>query len=125
MSQKYDAGLKQRRKILGNEWVDHSLQNLNNFNSDFQNFITRYVWGEIWTRPGLDERTRRCMVLSTMMALGRWEEFKLHVRAAIKAGFTKDDFKEIIMQQAVYCGVPVGNHATHEVQIILTEMNML
>ena len=118
----YEKGLEQRRKVLGDEWVDRSLAGLNDFNSEFQNFITRYVWGEIWTRPGLDERTRRCMVLGTMMALGRWEEFRLHVGAALRAGFAQDDIKEIILQQSVYCGVPTGNHATAEAQKVINEM---
>ena len=96
----YDKGLSTRRKILGDAWVDRSLANLNDFNSEFQNFITRYVWDEVWNRPAIDHKTRRYMVLSTMMALGRWEEFRLHVGAAMRAGFTKDDIKEIIIQQA-------------------------
>ena len=124
MSNDYEEGLESRRKVLGDEWVDRSLANLNNFNSEFQNFITRYVWKEIWTRPAIDQKTRRYMVLSTMMALGRWEEFRLHVGAAMRAGFTKDDIKEIILQQSVYCGVPMGNHATAEAQRVFDEMKL-
>ena len=121
----YDQGLKTRRHVLGDQWVENSLAGLDEFNTDFQNFITRYVWAEIWTRPGLDERTRRFMVLSTMMALGRWEEFRLHVAAALSAGFTKQDFKEIILQQAVYCGVPAGNHAMAEAQRVFDELKVV
>lgn len=119
MANGYDEGLSMRRQVLGDEWVDRSLANRNAFNTEFQDFITRYVWGEIWTRPGLDQRTRRCMVMSTMIALGRWEEFRLHVGAALRAGFTPDDIKEIILQAAVYCGVPAGNHATAEAQAVI------
>ena len=105
-------GMKTRRKVLGANWVDRADKNRNAFNSEWQDFITRSPWGEIWTRPHFDERTRRVLVMGTMIALGRWEEFKLHVSAALsEAGFTADDIKEIVLQQAVYCGVPAGNHA--------------
>ena len=101
-----------RRKVLGDAHVDRATQTATPLNREFQDLITRYVWGEIWTRPGLDQRTRRVLVIGTMIALGRWEEFKLHVRAAVnEGGFTADDVKEIILQQAVYCGVPAANHA--------------
>ena len=85
------------------------------FNREFQDHITRCVWGEVWTRPHFDERTRRILVIGTMMALSRWDEFRLHVRAALaEGGFTADDIKEIILQQTVYCGAPAGNHAFKE-----------
>ena len=77
-----------RREVLGDAWVDRSIEKRNAFNTEFQDMITRIVWGEIWTRPGLDRKTRRCMVLASMIALGRWEEFKLHVRAALDDGVT-------------------------------------
>jgi len=115
----YDKGLSMRRQVLGDEWVDRSLASRNAFNDEFQDLITRYVWGEIWTRPGLDQKTRRCMVMSTMIALGRWEEFRLHVGAALRAGFTPDDIKEIILQASVYCGVPAGNHAVAEALAVM------
>ena len=105
-------GEKTRRRILGDAHVDRAAQNLTPLNKEFQELITRYVWGEIWTRDGLDERTRRVLVIGTMIAIGRWEEFKMHVRAAVvEGGFTEDDVKEIILQQAVYCGVPAAHHA--------------
>jgi 3-oxoadipate enol-lactonase / 4-carboxymuconolactone decarboxylase len=101
-----------RRRVLGDEHVDRAIATTTPLNADFQELITRYVWGEIWTRPGLDERTRRVLVLGTMIALGRWEEFAMHVRAAVEqGGFTAEDIKEIVLQQAVYCGVPAANHA--------------
>ena len=105
-------GMAMRRKILGDAHVDRAVAKTTPFTADFQDFLTRGVWGEIWTRGGLDERTRRVLVLGTLIALGRWEEFALHVRAAVtEGGFTPDEIKEIVMQQAVYCGVPAANHA--------------
>ena len=106
------AGEAMRRKVLGDAHVDRALGTATPLNQDFQELITKYVWGEIWTRPGLDERTRRVLVIGTMVALGRWEEFKLHLRAAVvEGGFSEQDVKEILLQQAVYCGVPAANHA--------------
>ena len=107
-----DDGMTQRRKVLGNAWVDKSIASRNSFNADFQDLITRYAWGEIWTRPGLDLRSRRLIVLGTLIALGRWEEFDMHARAALaEGGFSAGDLKEIALQQAIYCGVPAANKA--------------
>ena len=106
--ERYEKGMAVRRQVLGDAWVDRSLENRNAFNTEFQEMITRIVWGEIWTRPGLDRKTRRCMVLASMIALGRWEEFKLHVRAALNDGLSIDELKEIILQSTLYCGVPCG-----------------
>ncbi|RAI41509.1 carboxymuconolactone decarboxylase family protein [Rhodoplanes roseus] len=122
---RYDEGLAARRSVLGDAWVDRSLAKRNGFNTEFQEMITRIVWGEIWTRPGLDHKTRRCMVLSTMIALGRWEEFKLHVRAGLAGGLTVEEIKEIILQATLYCGVPAGNHAMGEAESILRELGLL
>ena len=124
--QRRDDGMTQRRKVLGNEWVDKSIKNRNAFNTDFQDLITRYAWGEIWTRPHFDERTRRVLVIGTMVALGQWDEFRLHVRAALaEGGFTPDDIKEVIMMSAIYCGVPVANHAFGIAGGILREKGLL
>ena len=113
--ERHERGMAQRRKVLGNEWVDRANAKKTSFNEEFQDFITRAAWGEIWTRPHYDERTRRILVIGTMLALDKWEEFRLHVRAAIaEGGFTPDDIKEIILQQAIYCGVPAANHAFKE-----------
>ena len=121
--ERHQRGTNARRKVLGNAWVDRSDSNRNAFNADWQDFITRCVWGEVWTRPHFDERTRRILVIGTMMAIDRWEEFRLHVRAALVDGaFSADDIKEIILQQAVYCGVPVGNHAIREAGEVLEEV---
>ena len=121
-----DDGMAQRRKVLGNEWVDKSVKNRNAFNTDFQDLITRYAWGDIWTRPHFDHRTRRVLVIGTMVALGQWDEFRLHVRAALaEGGFTPDDIKEILLQQAIYCGVPAANHAVKEANAIISELGLL
>jgi 4-carboxymuconolactone decarboxylase len=124
--QRRDAGMAARRKVLGNEWVDKSIRNRNAFTTDFQDMITRYAWSEIWTRPHYDERTRRVLVIGTMMALAQWDEFRLHVRAALsEGGFTPDDIKEILLQQAIYCGVPAANHAVKEASAIIQELGLL
>lgn len=105
-------GETMRRKILGDGHVDRTRGSLTPFTRELDDFITRYAWGEIWTRDGLDPRTRRVLVLGTLIALGRWEEFGTHVRAAMaEGGFSADDIKEIVLQQAVYCGVPAAHHA--------------
>jgi len=119
----HDKGMAARRKVLGNAWVDRAEANKTGFNAEFQAAITRSPWGEIWTRPHFDERTRRILVIGTMMALGHWEEFALHVRAALSlGGFTPDDIKEIILQQTAYCGAPAGNHAFREAGAIVAEL---
>lgn len=119
---RYDAGMKVRRGVLGDAHVDRSLTRINDFNGDFQNFITRYAWGEIWTDTTLDRKTRSCMVLSTMIALNRIDEFKLHVKAAFNNGLTKADIRAVIKQAAVYCGVPAGNSATHWAEEVFAQM---
>ncbi|MDI3468206.1 MAG: Beta-ketoadipate enol-lactone hydrolase [Pseudolabrys sp.] len=120
---RYDKGLARRRQVLGNAWVDRSLERKNAFNAEFQELITRYAWGEIWTRPHFDERTRRILVIGSMIALGQWDEFRLHVGAALReGGFTADDIKEIILQQAIYCGVPKANHAFKEAGELIAEL---
>ena len=122
-NQRRASGTVQRRKVLGNAWVDKSAANKTSFNADFLDLITRYAWGEIWTRPHFDERTRRLIVLGSMVALGRWEEFRLHVRAAMtEGGFTKNDIKELLLQQAIYCGVPAANTAFHEAAAVFAEI---
>jgi 4-carboxymuconolactone decarboxylase len=124
--QRRDGGMAARRKVLGNAWVDKSMAGKNAFNSDFIDLITRHAWGEIWTRPHFDDRTRRVLVIGTMVALGAWDEFKLHVRAALtEGGFTPDDIKEILLQQAIYCGVPTANHAIKEAGAIIQELGLL
>ena len=119
-------GLEKRRDVLGDAYVNRALARQNEFNAEFQDLITRYAWGEIWTRPHFDERTRRVLVIGTMVALGQWDEFRLHVRAALaEGGFTPDDIKEILLQQAIYCGVPAANHAVKEASAIVQELGLL
>lgn len=106
------AGMEVRRKVLGDAHVDRASARTTELTAEFQDLITRYGWGEIWTRPGLDIRTRRLLVIATTIALGRWEELRLHVRAALAEGsVSADEIKEVMLQQAVYCGVPAANTA--------------
>lgn len=118
-----EAGLLNRRRVLGDAWVDRSLANRTDFNSDFQAMITRIAWAEIWDRPGLDDRTRRLLVLAITASLGRWEEFALHVRAGLtRGGFTRDELKEVLMQTAIYAGVPAANTGFAEAQKIIADI---
>ena len=121
--ERYDSGMAKRRKVLGSEWVDRANAKKTSLNEEFQELITRYAWGEVWTRPHYDERTRRVLVLGTMIALGQWDEFRLHVRAALTGGgFSETDIKEIVLQQAIYCGVPAANHAFKEAAEVMAEL---
>jgi 3-oxoadipate enol-lactonase/4-carboxymuconolactone decarboxylase len=110
------AGIEVRRRILGNAHVDAAIANTTDFTREFQDLITRYAWGTIWTRPGLDEKTRRLLVLATTAALGRWEEFRLHVRAGLQHDLEIADIKEVLLQAAIYAGVPVANTGFHIAQ---------
>ena len=120
--ERHERGMGRRRKVLGNAWVDRANARKSAFTEEFQDFITRAAWGEVWTRPHFDERTRRILVIGTMVALGQWDEFRLHVRAAlVEGGFTPDDIKEVLLQQAIYCGVPAANHAFKEAAEVISE----
>ncbi|MGE0362913.1 MAG: 4-carboxymuconolactone decarboxylase [Vicinamibacterales bacterium] len=119
--QRHQVGMAKRRAVLGDAHVDRAVAATTPLTADFQDLITRYAWGEIWTRPGLDVRSRRLLAIATMVALGRWEELRLHVRAALAHGTTIEEVKEVLLQQAVYCGVPAANHAFAEVASILAE----
>jgi 4-carboxymuconolactone decarboxylase len=117
-----DAGMKVRRQVLGDAHVDRAVERTTALTAEFQDLITRYGWGEIWTRPGLDQRTRRILVLGTLVALGRFEEFRMHARAALtEGGFTAEDLKEVVLQQAIYCGVPAANTAFGVLEEIVNE----
>ena len=105
------AGMRIRREVLGNVHVDASLDRLTTFNEEFQDLITRYAWGEIWTRPGLPTKTRSLLTMAMLVALGRDEEFRMHVRASAAAGVSRDELKELLLHSAVYCGLPAANHA--------------
>jgi 4-carboxymuconolactone decarboxylase len=111
--ERYKQGMQVRRAVLGNVHVDRSLRQSSDLTKEFQDLITRYAWGEIWTRPGLPRHTRSLLTLSLMVALGRDNEFVLHVRAAANNGVTRDEIKEVLLQTAIYCGVPAANHAFH------------
>ena len=114
--QRYEQGMKVRRAVLGDAHVDASLENRNEFNEEFQDLITRYAWGEIWTRPGLPRHTRSMLTLAMMVALNRPEEFRLHLRAALNNGVTREEIREVLLQTAIYCGVPAANSAFHLAQ---------
>lgn len=116
----FDAGLAVRRQVLGDAWVERALASRTPFNADFQAMVTRYAWHEIWSRPGLDHRTRRLLVVAMTACLGRWEEFRLHVRAGLEqGGFTQDELKEVLLQTTVYAGAPAANTAFAEATAII------
>ena len=117
----YDRGMQVRREVLGDEHVDRAIERTTAFTGDFQDLITRYAWGEIWTRPGLDRRTRSCMTLIALVALGRFDELPMHVRAALRNGLTRDELKEVFLHAAIYCGVPAANSAFAVAQRTLDE----
>jgi 3-oxoadipate enol-lactonase/4-carboxymuconolactone decarboxylase len=117
----YDAGIKVRREVLGDAHVDRALAQADEFSGDFQEFITRYAWGEIWDRPGLDRRARSCVTLSALVAGGHLEELAFHTRAALRNGLTPSEIKEVLLQTAVYCGVPAANSAFKVAQQVIRE----
>ncbi len=116
-------GMKVRRSVLGDAHVDRSQAASNAFNEEFQDLITRYAWGEIWTRPGLSRHTRSLMTLALMVALNRGDEFRMHVRAAFNNGVTRDEIKEVLLHCAIYCGVPAANAAFHMAGDVFAEMD--
>ena len=117
----YEEGMRVRREVLGDGHVDNAIDRTTGFTSDFQDLITRYAWGEIWARPGLDRRTRSCITLTALVALGHFDELAMHVRAALRNGLTADEVKEVLLQAAIYCGVPAANHAFAIAQRVLAE----
>ena len=121
--ERYDKGMEVRRAVLGDDHVNRSLQKLDEFNREFQDLITRYAWGEIWTRPGLTRRSRSLIVIATMVALNRPDELRLHIRAAFNNGVTRDEIKEVLLQSAIYCGVPAANSAFHAAEEVFAELN--
>ena len=121
--ERYEKGMEVRRAVLGDEHVNRSLQNATDFNRDFQELLTRYAWGEIWTRPGLPRHTRSLIVIATLVALDRPEELRMHIRAAFNNGVSRDDIKEVLLQSAVYCGLPAANSAFHAAEEVFAEMS--
>ncbi len=121
--QRYENGMALRRAVLGDKHVDRAQANVNEFNGEFQNLITRYAWGEIWTRPGLPRQTRSLMTIVMLVALNREEELRLHLRAASNNGVTREQIKEALLQSAIYCGVPAANSAFALAQRVFAEMD--
>ena len=121
--ERYEAGMQVRRAVLGDAHVDRAQANRTPLTGDFQDLITRYAWGEIWTRPGLPRHTRSLMTICMMVALNREEELKLHLRAASNNGVTRDEIKEALLQTAIYCGVPAANSAFALAQKVFAEMD--
>lgn len=118
-----ERGMNVRREVLGDEHVDRAVARTTNFTADFQDFITRYAWGEIWTRPGLDRKKRSCVTMTALVATGRFDELGMHVRAALRNGLTEEEIKEVLLQCAVYCGVPAANSAFAVAQRVLADID--
>jgi len=121
--ERHKQGMTVRRAVLGDAHVDRTLTRSCDFNREFQDLITRYAWGEIWTRPGLPRHTRSLITIAMMVALNRSEEFKLHVRAAFNNGVTRDEIKEVLLQCAIYCGVPAANSSFHMAEEVFAQMD--
>ncbi|GAS93084.1 4-carboxymuconolactone decarboxylase [Mycolicibacterium canariasense] len=117
----YDEGMAVRRAVLGDAHVDRAVDTTTDFTADFQDLITRYAWGDIWTRPGLDRRSRSLITLTALVARGHHEELAMHVRAARRNGLTVDEIKELLLQTAIYCGVPDANTAFRIASRVLAE----
>jgi 4-carboxymuconolactone decarboxylase len=117
----YERGMRIRREVLGDDHVDRATERATEHTREFQELITRYAWGEIWARPGLDRRTRSCITLTALVAIGRFDELEMHIRAAFRNGLTPDEVKEVLLQTAIYCGVAAANSAFHVFQRVLEE----
>ena len=120
-----EDGMRVRREVLGDAHVDRATAAATSFTAEFQDFITRYAWGEIWTRPGLDRRSRSMVTLTALVAGGHWGELAMHVRAALRNGLTVDELREVLLQTAIYCSVPSANHAFAVAQDVLREEGLL
>jgi 4-carboxymuconolactone decarboxylase len=121
VSDQHDEGMEVRREVLGDEHVDGAIERTTEFTKDFQDLITRYAWGEVWTRPGLDRRTRSAITLTALIARGHFDELAMHIRAARRNGLSDDEIKEVLLQSAIYCGVPAANHAFAVASEVLEE----
>lgn len=119
---RYDEGMKTRRAVLGGAYVDKASAGVTDFNGEWQEFITRTAWNDVWNRPGLARRERSIIVLAIAASLGAWGEFRIHVRGAINNGLSRDDIKEVLLQTAIYAGVPAANHAFKEAASVFAEM---
>jgi 4-carboxymuconolactone decarboxylase len=118
---RHETGMKIRREVLGEAHVDRAQSQENEFNADFQDLITRYAWGEIWARPELDRKTRSLVTIGMMIALNRTDEFRLHLRAALNNGVTREQIREVLLHSAIYCGVPAANSAFHTAAELLQD----
>jgi 4-carboxymuconolactone decarboxylase len=116
---RHERGMEIRREVLGDEHVDAAVERTSDFTADFQDLITRYAWGEIWARPGLDRRTRSAITMTALIAVGRFDELPMHVRAALRNGLSQDEIKEVLLQSAIYCGMPAANAAFAIAQRVL------
>ena len=121
MSDERERGMEVRREVLGDDHVDNAIEGTTEFTKDFQDLITRYAWGEIWTRPGLDRRSRSMITLTALIARGHHDELAMHLRAARRNGLTDDEIKEVLLQSAIYCGVPAANQAFKVASEVLEE----
>lgn len=121
-NQRYEKGMVVRREVLGDPHVDRSLAGITPFNEPFQNFITRYAWGEIWSRPGLSRQTRSLLTLVMMVALNREEEFKMHILAALRNGVTREEIQEALLQTGIYCGLPAANSGFHWAEAVFATL---
>jgi 4-carboxymuconolactone decarboxylase len=121
--ERYSSGMRVRKAVLGEDYVEKAQLNTTPFNEPFQDLITRYAWGEIWARPGLPRHTRSLLTLAMMVALNRSEEFRMHVRAAANNNVTREEIQEVLLQSAIYCGVPAANSAFHIAQEVFAEMD--
>jgi 4-carboxymuconolactone decarboxylase len=120
---RHDQGMKTRRAVLGDAHVERTLKNRTKFNEPFQDLITRYAWGEVWSRPGLPRKTRSLLTLSMLVALNREAEFCMHLKAALALGISRDEVQEVLLQAAVYCGVPAANSAFHAAQEVFEHLD--
>lgn len=120
---RHRQGMAVRRAVLGDAYVDRAVKNANDFNKEFQDLITRYAWGEIWSRPGLPRKTRSLLTIGMMVGLNRSDELRLHLRAAFNNGVTRNEIKEVLLQTAIYCGVPAANSAFHVAEEVFAGMN--
>ena len=121
--ERYASGLEVRRAVLGDAHVDRSLAKRNSFNEPFQDLITRYAWGEVWSRPGLPRHTRSLVTLAMLVALNRTDELKLHLRGAINNNVSREEIQELLLHSAIYCGVPAANSAFHIAEQVFAEID--
>lgn len=123
-AQRHEQGMQIRRAVLGHDYVDRTVASMTDFTADFQDFITRTAWGDVWSRPGLARSTRRLLTLALLVALNRGDEFRIHLRAALDDGVTRDEIKEVLLHCAIYCGLPAANSAFHIAAEVMAELRI-